>query len=170
MDVGEYMAFIPLLIYGIGLADLLGQWKRFFSPEERYFPYVLFTIILTEVAVYNIFIYIDLVNQLAGQSYLSYLSFLIPPFLFLMVTNIFTPDQGTNTRTYFDERLSLICSIAAIFVASHFFYDLKGLNYIRVIMILLLILLAVFRKKWLIYVLGGVWLVGFVLRASVVST
>jgi len=34
METTEYLAFVPLLIYGIGLADLLGEWKRLFDPKE----------------------------------------------------------------------------------------------------------------------------------------
>jgi hypothetical protein len=30
MDASEYLAFLPLLLYGIALADLFSQWKRFF--------------------------------------------------------------------------------------------------------------------------------------------
>jgi hypothetical protein len=32
MEATEYFAFLPLLIYGIALADLFSQWKRLFSP------------------------------------------------------------------------------------------------------------------------------------------
>jgi hypothetical protein len=29
MDPAEDLAFVPLLFYGIALAELLGQWRRF---------------------------------------------------------------------------------------------------------------------------------------------
>jgi len=37
MDLTEYMVFLPLLIYGIALADLFSQWKRFFDIKEIMF-------------------------------------------------------------------------------------------------------------------------------------
>jgi len=170
MDATEYMAFVPLLIYGIALADLLSEWKRFFSPDELYFPYLLFTIILTEAAVYNIFIYVSLVNELPGQTYIRYLSFLVPPFLFLMVTNIFTPERGEHTRDYFEAKIPVVFSLMAVFIASHFLYEMAGNPWIRIIMIILLAATAVFRKHWLMYLIGLFWAVSLVLRSTEVTT
>ena len=51
MDAAEYLAFLPLLIYGIALADLFSQWKRLFNPKQLYLPYILLTGILTETAI-----------------------------------------------------------------------------------------------------------------------
>ena len=53
MEAPEYLAFIPLLFYGIALADLLGQWRRFFDGDYFYLPYFLTTLIFTEVAIWN---------------------------------------------------------------------------------------------------------------------
>ena len=70
MIPSEYLAFIPLLIYGIALADLLSQWKRLFNPKDLFIPYLLMTIILTETALYNVFVYAEVINKLGGQTYL----------------------------------------------------------------------------------------------------
>ena len=66
MDATEYLAFLPLLIYGIALADLFSQWKRLFNPRLLFIPYLLLTIILTETALYNVFVYAKLLDELTG--------------------------------------------------------------------------------------------------------
>jgi hypothetical protein len=73
MESSEYLSFIPLLIYGLAIADLLSEWKRLFDKTQWYFPYLLTTIVLTELAIYNVFIYANLISELEGTSYLSYL-------------------------------------------------------------------------------------------------
>ncbi len=173
MEASEYLAFIPLLIFGIGLADLLSEWKRLFDPEQWYLPYSLFTILFTELAVYNIFIYINLVEQLPGQSYLTYLSFLLQPFLFLLTVNAFTPDKNSDTKEYFISRLPAICFLFAMFIASHFLYTSSESIYIiisRVLAIIILLSIGFTRKIWLIYVISLVWLISFLFRANMVST
>jgi uncharacterized membrane protein len=165
MDPAEYLAIVPLLIYGIGITDLLGQWKRFFNREDRYPLYILYTIMLTEIAVYNVVIYIDLVNVLPQQSYFTYLMNLLPPILFLMVVNIFTPDEGSGTEEYFKANIRLMFVLITIFVASHFLYDFdeqSGQGYLRIIFIALLTAIAIFKKQWLMYLVAVLWLVSLV--------
>ena len=123
---------------------------------------------LVEVAVYNVFIYLDLVNFLPDQSYIRYLSYLIPPILFQMVVNVFTPDEGTETRPYFEKNMRLIFTLMAFFVASHFIYSFNEIyvsHYIRILFIFLLLAIAYFRKEWLIYLGIVLWLTGLYLRA-----
>ena len=122
MDPAEYLAIVPLLIYGIAITDLLGQWKRFFNKEDRFPLYILYTIILTEVAVYNVVIYIDLVHLMPQQNYFTYLIYLLPPILFLMIVNVFTPDEGSKTEEYFNKNTRLIFTLVTLFVASHYFF------------------------------------------------
>ena len=174
MDASEYLAFVPLLIYGIGLADLLGEWKRLLDKSQWFLPYALFTIILTEIAVYNIFIYVNLVYQLPGQSYFTYLSFLVPPFLFMLTTNAFTPDQGNNTKEYFLQKMPIIFTLLALFVGSHFFYSFNEgeghTPYTRVLSIILILVAGYTRKISLIYAIGVLWLITIFMRGNIVST
>ena len=173
MDPNEYLAIVPLLIYGIGITDLLGQWKRFFDKDDRFPLYIIYTIILTEVAIYNVVIYIDLVNVLAEQTYLTYLGFLLPPILFLMVVNVFTPDDGSRTEEYFDRNARLMFILIALFVASHFLYEFDEQHwqgYTRIVFILLLLAIAVFRKRWIMYLVALIWLLGFIGKSSMMVT
>ena len=171
METTEYLAFVPLLIYGIGLADLLGEWKRLFDPKEWYAPYSIFTIILTEVAVYNIFIYRQLLGQLSGQNYLGYLLFLLPPFLFMLATVSFTPDKESSTRDYFIKQMPVFFSLLALFIASHFLFTFNESVFTlinRIVIIIILLITGFTRKVWLIYIVALMWLLTFILRATVV--
>ena len=64
MEASEYLAFIPLLIYGIALADLLGQWRRFFDRDYFYLPYFLTTLIFTENAIWSVYGYLEVTSHL----------------------------------------------------------------------------------------------------------
>lgn len=167
MDISEYLAFIPLLLYGIGLADLLSQWKRLFQPSEWYLPYSLLTVIFTESAIYNIFIYHNLIGQFTELSYITYLSFLAPPFLFLLTVSVFTPEEDSNTETYIRENLSLISLLTALFLASHFLHEYKESEWStwgRFLYISVCLFIALTRKIWPIYVLVVLWAMSFAYR------
>lgn len=169
MDPAEYLAIIPLLIYGIGLTDLLSEWKRAFDKKDRFPLYVIYTIILTEVAIYNVVIYVDLVNSFPDQTYFQYLGYLLPPILFMIVVNVFTPNEGSITKDYFMENVSLIFVLMAIFISSHFFYSFDGPDnqkYIRVLFVFLFLATAYFRKQWMMYLIGVLWLFSLLLRGS----
>lgn len=170
MDATQYLAFVPLLIYGLGLTALLADWKRFFDPKEIYLPYTLLSLVITEVAVYNVFIYIQLIERFHEQSYLSYLSFLVPPFLFYMSAQVFTPDPGTNTKEYFVKRMPLFYSLFALLIGSHFIYDLVETKYataLRLIFIVLIITVGILRKPLLTYLVILFWAVSLFVRGSV---
>jgi hypothetical protein len=172
MSTAEYLVFIPLLIYGVGLTTLLVEWKRLFDPSEFFLPYTLLTLVMTEIAIYNVFIYQRLINQFSGQSYLTYLTFLISPFLFFLVTNIFTPEPGEKTREHFIKRMPLFYSLFALLVASNFIYRLEAsiyANVTRIVFILVLLSTGFTRKIWLTYVVVILWLISFFIRGSIIS-
>jgi hypothetical protein len=173
MDASEYLAFLPLLIYGIALADLFSQWKRFFNPKELFLPYFLFTVILTETALYNVFIYAKLIDQLAGLSYFNYLLYLLPPFLFMLTANIFTPDKGEETRAYFIRNMPVFLTLLALFVASHFLYDFEeNLRMLigRLMAIILILITGIARKIWLAYVIVVLWVLLLFVKGGMIST
>ena len=174
MESTEYLAFIPLLLYGIALADLLGEWKRFFDPDTRYLPYLLMTLVLTETAVYNVYIYLAIVKQLGSLDYVGYLSFLFPPFAFLMAVNSFTPDKEVvKTKEYFVKRMPIFFSLIAIFVATHFFYffgeTIRFVLYYRIILILVMLIAGFTRKIWLVYLFAGMWFVTFLIKIKIIA-
>jgi len=169
MDTTEYLAFIPLLLYGIALADLLSEWKRLFDPEKIYLPYLLITIILTEVSVYNIYIYMDLLDKMHDVTYAGYLMFLVPPFAFLMTVNALTPDKDAkSTEIYLKDRMSVIFFLMAAFVASHFLLayseSIQYVTYYRLVFIAILMATGITKKILFIYILFGCWLIFNILK------
>ncbi len=161
MDSSEYLAFIPLLFYGIALADLLGQWRLFFDSKYFYLPYFVTTLLFTEVAVYNVYSYLEVIQDMVGAGYLKYWSFLIQPILFLLAVNALTPESDNkDTEGYFTQRISIVYGLMAAFIFTHFLSGIgTGLpvTFARVAAIVLCLAIAVTRKKWLIYVTIAIW-------------
>ena len=109
MDPAEYLAFVPLLFYGIALADLLGQWRRFFDRSYFYFPYFFTTIMFTESAIWNVYQYLDIVAILDGVRYAQYWLYLIQPIIFLITVSALTPESNIlDTKGHFQEKIPLI--------------------------------------------------------------
>lgn len=169
MDPSEYLAFVPLLFYGIALADLLGQWRRFFDKAFLYWPYFLTTIMLTEVAVWNVYMYLEVVAHLEGIGYFRYWLYLVQPMIFLITVSALTPEaENQDTEGYFKQRISIVFGLIAAYIASHFlpaFYHSADFDYVRMISIAICILIAVTRRTWLVYVMAVVWFLGLFLRA-----
>lgn len=166
MDPAEYLAFLPLLFYGIALADLLGQWRRFFDRTYFYLPYVLTTVVFTELAIWNVYGYLAVVHRLDEASYLEYWAYLLQPMLFLLTVSALTPEsEESDTEAYFNKRISLIYALMAAFLCSHFLSDPNSsLAVPRLVGTVLCIAVAVTRRIEIIYVLLLVWLVGLVRR------
>jgi hypothetical protein len=85
-----------------------------------------------------------------------------------MLVHVFTLDEGSETRAYFNSNMRLIFALWAIFTASHFIYkfgEFHTAQYLRAGYILLLGAFAVFRKTWLIYLGILLWLAGLYVRA-----
>ena len=170
MDVGEYLAFVPLLLYGMGLADLFSEWKRFLDQKQFYLQYLLFTLFLTEIAIYNVYIYVHIVNQFEDMSYLTYLGNLAPPFLFLLVVNAFTPEKGENTKEAFIKRSPIVFGLLAVFIASHFLYDFKEGDpslILRGIAIVLTAAAAIIKKSWINFLIIAIWILSIPFRLGI---
>ena len=160
-----------MLIYGIALADLFRQWSRFLNLKQIFLPYLLLTVILTETALYNVFLYAGLLEHLEGLTYANYLVYLIPPFLFLLTTIFFTPGEDADTEDYFLKHMPVFLSLFALFIASHLLYEFneqKSVLVIRGLAILLVLLAGILRNKWLIYLFAVLWIVSLFTKGAVV--
>jgi len=155
MDSTEYLAFVPLLLYGIALADLLGQWRRFFDKD-----YLMFT----ELAIRNVFLYLEVVRKLDGISYFHYWLELAQPIVFLMMVSALTPDSAeSNTKDYFEKRIRIVFALFAVFISSHFLpaYGVTvEMDYARITAVVICVSISVTRRIWLVYVLGVLWFLG----------
>ena len=162
MNESEVLAFLPLLIYGIAIAALFSQWKRFINYKNIYPPYALFTILLTEIALYNVYLFSQLVHEISMMDYKSYLIYVLPPFIFLIAVNIFTPEKEDETETYFKENMPIFFTLIAFFVASHFLFKFEESSvmfFARLIIIIWLLITGILRKVWMVYVFAAIWFV-----------
>ena len=162
MEASEYLAFIPLLIYGIALADLLGQWRRFFDRNYFYLPYFLTTLIFTENAIWSVYGYLEVTSHLEGIKYFQYWAYLLQPMLFLIIVSALTPEpEIKDTETYFKKRMPVVFGLMAVYISSHFIANygvMSQLNVVRLLAIVLCIAMAVSRRAWLVYVVTALWL------------
>jgi hypothetical protein len=121
MDPAEYLAFVPLLFYGIALAELLGQWRRFFDRDYFHLPYFMTTVVFTELAIWNVYGYLAAVEKLENATYPEYWAYLLQPILFLLTVSALTPDaDDRDTKAFFARRIRLIYGLMAAFLCSHF--------------------------------------------------
>jgi hypothetical protein len=172
MRASEVLAFLPLLIYGIAIAALFSQWKRFINYKNIYIPYALFTILLTEIALYNVYLFSQLVGEINMMDYKSYLIYILPPFIFLIAVNIFTPEKDDETETYFKENMPIFFILIAFFVATHFFFSYEESSvmlFARIIIIIWLLLTGILRRIWMVYVFVSIWLLLLMSRLSLFS-
>lgn len=168
MEAPEYLAFIPLLFYGIALADLLGQWRRFFDGDYFYLPYFLTTLIFTEVAIWNVFIYLEVVGHLEDIHYFQYWAYLLQPMLFLVIVSALTPEpENKNTEVYFKKRMPVVFGLMAIYIFSHLFANFGStapITAVRVVAIALCVVTAVVGRVWLVYAVTIIWVISLFAR------
>ena len=156
MQPQEYFAILPLLIYGIAIAELVSPWRIFFEEKKPYIPFIITGLMMLEVAFSNFYQFFTHLEN-TYQSYGIFLSYLFSPLIFLMASHVYTPENKSklNIRDYFPKKFKLLMILLALFVASHFVYDIGwNLNtFVRLLFIGILLLAGFTRWIWLVYVL-----------------
>ncbi|WP_420582675.1 hypothetical protein [Reichenbachiella sp.] len=156
MQPQEYFAILPLLIYGIAIAELVSPWRIFFEDKKPYIPFILTGILMLEVAFHNFYQFFTHLEN-TFQSYYIFLSYLLSPLVFLMATHVYTPESKENldVRIYFQKRFKLLMILLSVFVSSHFIIevglDIKTL--VRSLFIAIMLVAAYTRWIWLIYII-----------------
>ena len=168
MSADEFLSFIPLLLYGIALADLFSQWRRFFEKQYLYLPYVITTIVFTEIAIWNVFIFMEFLEVIPSVSYYEYWLFLLQPIIFLLMVHAFTPEvDNIDTETYFKRRMGLVFLLMAVYIGTHMLPSLTTRSdfvNVRVVTVVVCLAIAISRKIWLIYLMGALWVVSLFFR------
>ena len=168
MSAAELLSFIPLLLYGVALADLFGQWRRFFDKDYLYWPYVLTTVIFTEIAIWNIYLFLVDVQYAELMNYFDYWAFLCQPILFLLIVHAFTPESETkDTAAYFKKRMTIIFVLFAIYIALHFLPgtgSTEQMNIARILGIVICLIIAFTRYIPLIYAFTIIWIFSLFFR------
>jgi hypothetical protein len=157
-----------LLIYGIALAELFSQWRRFFEKHYRYWPYVITTVVFIEIAIWNVYLFFLISEDLSEVNYFEYWLFLIQPILFLILVHALTPDPGTKkTEVYFKKRMPVVFGLMGIYIASHLIPGLDSAEMFsipRLVAIALCVGIALSRKVYLVYLMGILWVISLILR------
>ena len=163
MDTEEYLLFIPLLIYGLVLSRLLGEWKRFFDLGNWHGPYIVTIVVFTEIAIWNIFNFLEVFRGEEDPSYLTYLALLFAPFLFLLSVNALLREDdrdGLVDRDEFASRMRPSFALMGGFITLHLLpmYRADDGEYLyRLPALAIIIAISWLRRESLIYLLGVVW-------------
>ncbi len=163
----DYYLILPLLLYGLAIADLVNSWRSFFFSERRYWPYIITSLLLLEAAFWNFFRMNEWMTQDSYQSYLLYSRFIITPLVFIIVVAVVTPEQATeDIEAYFKSNMRIIFGCMAVFVALHFlFVPPSEVNLVetifRLFMISFLITAALLKKPELVYFLFALRLLSY---------
>ena len=168
MSAAELLSFIPLLLYGVALADLFGQWRRFFDKDYLYWPYILTTVILTEVAIWNIYLFLVHVQNAELINYYDYWTLLCQPILFVLIVHAFTPESEVkDTESYFKKRITIVFSLLAIYIALHLLPNSTSgfqMDWPRLGGIVICLLIAFTKRISMVYLMVGVWLLSLFFR------
>ncbi|MGB5238056.1 MAG: hypothetical protein WBM43_03420 [Flavobacteriaceae bacterium] len=169
MNIADYLSFIPLLLYGVALAELFSQWRRFFDREYLYWPYLVTTVVFIEIAIWNVYLFLFIAKDLESVNYFEYWIFLLQPILFLLLVHALTPDpEVKNTEGYFRKRMPVVFSLMGIYIASHMIPGLDTMDDMvsipRLFAVAICIGIAISRKVYLVYLMGVLWLVSLFLR------
>ena len=161
MSSGEILAFIPCFLYGIALAELFSQWRRFFQKQYRYWPYIITTVIFTEIAIWNVYLFLVQIQDSTLITYHEYWLFLIQPIIFLLLVHAFTPEtELKDTEAYFRKRIPIVFGLMALYIASHMipaFGVSTEAMWLRIIGIVICLIIAFTRNIKAIYVFGLLW-------------
>ncbi|HRI78605.1 MAG TPA: hypothetical protein PLR06_03640 [Cyclobacteriaceae bacterium] len=150
----EYYIILPLLLYGLAIADLVSSWRALLKKERRYIPYIITSLLLLEVSFWNFYQLNHWMTDAAFGTYLSYFKTLLQPLTFLLVVAVFTPEeQVEDIKVYYTKNIPIIFGGLAIFVALHFLFEIEQNVIPRLAAIALLIVVAVTRQLWPIYIL-----------------
>lgn len=168
MSSGEILSFIPSFLYGIALAELFSQWRRFFEKQYRYWPYIITTIVFTEIAIWNVYLFLLQIQDSALMAYHEYWLFLIQPIIFLMLVHAFTPEvELKDTEAYFKKRIPLVFGLTALYFALHLipaFGVSTEAMWLRIIGIIICLIIALTRNIKAIYVFAILWLLTLYFR------
>lgn len=173
MDKIEYLLFIPLLIYGISLSDLLSEYKRLIKDHVLHFKYLITILMLSEVAIFNIYKLYSIINAYDITTYLQYWALLIPPIIFMVLVHIFVIEERHESldsmEQEFQKNIKPTFLLMSVYTATHFIPMMNpdgGIPWVRLLSIGLLWAYIIVRKDLVFYLLMAAWLVSFVLNIN----
>ncbi|MEQ8323616.1 MAG: hypothetical protein RIC15_11845 [Vicingaceae bacterium] len=152
MSKDEFFAFMPLLIYGIAIGELVMHWRDYLKKDRRYWPHLVTGILLLELAFSNFYFLYDILEELFVD-YLHFLARLTAPLVFLLMSSVYTPEDNRDIESYFLERMGMIFSLLALFVFLNMImeFGFDVLTYIRASAVVFCLLVAWSKKLWIFW-------------------
>ncbi len=175
MDQIEYLYFIPLLIYGIALSDIFGEFKHLLKAKTHYWPYIILIFILSESAVFNVYQLYNVHVNLTTSSYLQFWLFLIPPIVFLLAVNaIVNKDENADKeqlKIHFDKQLVVTFSLIIIYLFLHYMpiMHIPGSDKynLRIVFSVLCLMVILIRKEWFFYLFSFLWALSVIYKFTI---
>ncbi len=151
MSKDEFFAFMPLLIYGIAITELVRHWRDYLNKDRRYWPHLITGLILLELAFVNFYYLYDTLDDLF-RTYPHFLLRLTPPLILLLTTSVYTPEEDRNVKEYFDAKVSLIYVLLGLFITVNIITEsgISFVNLVRILAVVICFLIAITRRYWLI--------------------
>jgi len=153
MSKDEFFAFMPLLIYGIAVSELMIHWRDYLKHGRRYWPHLIFGILLLELAFSNFYFLYDVLDQLF-VNYLNFLARLTPPLVFLLLVSVYTPEENVDVKTYFNDKMRTIFLLLSFFIFLNMIMEIgwDELTYIRASAVVMCLLVAWFNSKTIFWI------------------
>lgn len=132
-------------------------------------PEIITIVVFTEIAVWNVYGFLDVFTREPRQDYVQYLVALTPPFLLLLAVNALDRDgeDGESKSESFRKRMRLAYFFMGGFILLHllpWFRVDTGEYGVRGAAIALLFAAGWLRRDALVYAIGVVWLISLVRR------
>jgi hypothetical protein len=154
MSKDEFFAFMPLLIYGIAISELVMHWRDYLKSDRRYWPHLISGLFTLEVVFLNFYFLYDKLDLLF-ENYYAFLFRLTSPLVMLLAVSVYTPEPEKSVKAYFLDKMPTFFSLLALFITLNMLQELVFNSFliIRLITIAICLLIAYTKKVWLIYLL-----------------
>ena len=125
---------------------------------------------MTEIAVYNVYGFLQKIDDLNSVSYFGYWLYLGPPLIFLLaVSALISDNNDTGLKKHFDKRIPIVFGLLTVYILFHMipayaFND--SLFYMRLVVATLAFLTAVTKDIRFFYAITVLWVVGLFIRVT----
>lgn len=169
-DLGNYLLFIPLLIYGTALSEIIGQWKLAVIINKKNIHYLFTIIAITELAIANIYNYFSFFNRDPSHHYLNYLGYLLPPLLLQATIHMYPPATSNpeDATIKFNNSFPYLFLVMACYIAVHmlpqFSAPVPQFTLLKLLGMGACLLVFFVKSKWTLYVFYAVWFFGLIVK------
>jgi hypothetical protein len=169
MDLNEYLLFIPLLLFGIGLSEGMYLIGRLVGGKTYCLPAIITLIFLVEITIFVSIRYLFIFKIDESSNYAHILIYLLNPIILMLCLHFLKEMENEEGITWdqFSKHADRIFYVLGFGLFMQFFLPvpqtLASISF-RIIGILISLSIAYFHKKWMYYGLFLFWLIFFIYR------